>query len=182
MLMPAFFKSFWMPTESSIANTGPIVPISRSRLLAAYSIIILFVGGSIIEICRDTEHWPWSCYPMYSYPLQGETFNDLRLYGVTRANTEIDLYDHGEYLQPFDPARLIQGLEKNSLKPDLHNGLLNVLERYELLRRQGRFSGPVLSGIRMYRVYWHLDPLGRNITSPDKMDLILEVKLPEQKL
>jgi hypothetical protein len=141
------------------------------------------LGGSILDAVRDTEHWPWSCYPMYSYMQIGTTFDDYRLYGVAKQNpdTEISLFTDERYLQPFDQSRLAEILETVHGDPRLHDGLLNCLTRYEALRRGGRIDGPELVKLRMYHVLWTLDPFGATIEKPDRKELIDEVALPDEK-
>ena len=168
--------AFWAPAEPSPGKT----PMSRRRLLVVYGLIAFILGGSLLDCVRDTEHWPWSCYPMYSYPETATTFDDYRLYGVPKDNpdTEISLFLDERYLQPFDQSRLSLVLEESLWKPDLREGLENCLTRYEALRRGGRHEGPELVKLRMYHVFWTLDPAGANIEKPDRKELIEEVTMP----
>ena len=60
----------------------------------------------------------------------------------------------------------------------LHNTPILVLTAYanEELRRDGKHDKPALEGVRLYRVSWELDPWARNIATPNRKDLIFEVK------
>ena len=176
--MNAFSKIFWAPAEPEKETPPSVAPIGRQRLLVAYGVIAFIVAGSFLDAVRDTEHWPWSNYPMYSQPENDPTFNDLRLYGVPKSdpNTEFSLYaTDARYLQPFDPSRLAAILE--TLNPQkLHVGLQDCLNRYEALRRGGHHDGPELLYLRVYRCYWSLDPTGATIEHPDRKVLIDQVQ------
>jgi hypothetical protein len=168
---------FWAPSEPAAGRT----PMTRRRVLVVYGLMAFIFGGSLLDCVRDTEHWPWSCYPMYSYPETATTFDDYRLYGVPRENpdTEISLFLDERYLQPFDQSRLSLVLEESLWNPRLREGLENCLTRYEALRRGGRHEGPELVKLRMYHAFWTLDPTGANIEKPDRKELIEEVALPQ---
>jgi hypothetical protein len=169
-----FWSLFWAPTEAS--QSPAVSPLSRERLLVAYSIIGVIVIGSFLDMARDTEHWPWSNYPMYSQPENDPKFNDLRLYGVPKSDptTEFSLFTDSRYLQPFDQSRLAMILETLSGQK-LHEGLQDCFNRYESLRRRGAHDGPPLQALRVYRCYWTLDPTGATIEHPDRKVLIDEV-------
>ena len=169
-----FWGIFWAPAEAS--QTPAVVPLSRQRLLVAYAVIAVIAVGSFLDMARDTEHWPWSNYPMYSQPENDPQFNDLRLYGVPKSDptTELSLYTDSRYLQPFDPSRLAMILETLSGQK-LHEGLLDCFNRYESLRRRGAHEGPPLQALRLYRCYWTADPAGSTIERPDRKVLIDEV-------
>ena len=147
---------FSAPSEPAVGKT----PMPRRRILVAYGVMAFILVGSLLDCVRDTEHWPWSCYPMYSYMETGTTFDDYRLYGVSKKNpgTEISLFTDERYLQPFDQSRMAEILLAVQSSPRLHDGLLNCLTRYEALRHGGRHDGPELVKLRMYHVFWTLDP------------------------
>ena len=157
--------------------------MGRRRVLVVYGLMGFIVGGSLLDAVRDTEHWPWSCYPMYSYMETGTTFDDYRLYGVLKENpeTEISLFTDERYLQPFDQSRLAEALDQALGDSRLHEGLRNCLNRYEALRRAGGMRGRNWLKLRMYHVFWTLDPIGKTIEKPDRKELIDEVTLPAGK-
>jgi hypothetical protein len=180
LMLPGFWTMLFTPTRIPQEANAAHVPMSRRRMFAAYGVILFIIGGSFLDLARDTEHWPWSCYPMYSYPESGTTFSDLRLYGVIAGDpkSELPLYNDERFVQPFDQSRMAEVLAKTSWMPGIDDGLRNCLKRYETLRRAGRHDGPALSGLRLYKVYWTLDPWGANIDKPDKKVLLHEVSLP----
>lgn len=180
-IFPPIRRAIWAPTEAVDASS-PIRPMRRKGIVAAYLLIIAVVGGSLLDLARDTEHWPWSNFPMYSQvDEQGPTFEDYRLYGVLKSDqSELCLSTDARYLQPFDPSRLAEALIRLSNDPRLKEGLLDCLKRYEYLRQSGAHNGPPLTALRMYRVRFTLDPWGRNTEQPDQKSLICQVSLPAQ--
>jgi hypothetical protein len=169
---------FWAPSQPAAG----IAPMPRRRVTVVYAVMALILGGSLLDAVRDSEHWPWSCYPMYSFMETGTTFDDYRLYGVPTQNpgTEISLFTDERYLQPFDQSRLAEILNYVKDDPRLHDGLVNCLTRYEALRHGGRHDGPELAKLRMYHVFWTLDPWGATIEKPDRKELVEEVALHEK--
>jgi hypothetical protein len=180
MLLPGFRRAMAAPSRND-PNDKQGHPMSRRGLVVAYLALVPILAGSAVDVCRDSEHWPWSCYPMYSYPDSSRHFDDYRLYGVPAGNPsgEIPLCNDSRYIQPFDNSRLAGALATVVGKPGLHGGLVDCLVRYERLRRAGRHNGPLLITIRLYHVFWTLDPTGRNIDSPDRRELIDEADLPD---
>jgi len=158
----------------------PDKTISRGRLAVIYGLILFIVGGSFLDLVRDTEHWPWSCYPMYSEPERGTKFDDVRLYGVLASDrtTEISLFTDERYLQPFDQSRIAEILRVVWDKPGFDKALWNCLNRYDALRKAGKHDGPELAGLRVYHVFWTLDPYGRTIEHPDSKDKLAEIMRP----
>lgn len=180
ILTPAFWRMFWAPTKP----TGTAPPMSRGRLLVPYGLLLLIAGGTLVDVVKDAEHWPWSPYPMYSYMWVQKHYDDYRLYGVPKDNpdTEFSLFTDERYLQPFDQSRmgavLTQLIDTNDFA-DLHVGLIDCLRRYEMYRRAGRHNGPELTSLRVYHVFWTLDSYGSTIEKPDRKEKIDEVTLAE---
>jgi hypothetical protein len=152
------------------------------RIWLVYVLMAALVGGSLYDLVRDTEHWPFSQYPMYAQVVYKRELERIWLFGVTdeQRPREIPLLAY-PYIQPLNQARLLKGLEKMSYRPDgqrlLTEASRDCLVRYEALRRRGRHQGPALQGIRCYRLYWKLDPWARNVGSPDRKQLLTEVRL-----
>jgi hypothetical protein len=160
--------------------TASVNPISRGRLAVIYGLFVLILGGSFLDLIRDTEHWPWSCYPMYSEPERGTTFDDVRLYGVLASDrtTEISLFTDERYLQPFDQSRIAEILRSVWDRPNFDKALWNCLNRYDAARKAGEHDGPELAGLRVYHTFWTLDPYGRTIEHPDRKDLLAQIMKP----
>jgi hypothetical protein len=151
--------------------------IGRQHIWLAYAIIAVISGGSLFAIIKDTEYWPFSPYGMYSDMRRERSLIRRRLFGVTAGDRsqETPLVDY-QYIRPFDEERLSRALSRIPKKSDeQREALRDCLVRYEELRRAGSHHGPPLQGIRLYQVYWQLDPWARNVDQPNHRDLILEV-------
>lgn len=44
--------------------------------------------------------------------------------------------------------------------------------------KAGKHDGPELAGLRVYHVFWTLDPYGRTIEKPDSKDKLAEIMKP----
>ena len=187
------YRTFQSPGRVSSGRMGmdaflrnPQMNLEKRRLWLVYALLALLVGGSLYDMVTRIEHWPFSPYPMFSGVRRDRSLNVLRLFGVIEGNLghEIPLVK-SEYIHPMDEARLRVGLRwitrSNHRQQLLREALQDSLMRYESLRREGRHDGPPLQGIRLYRVYWKLDPWARNVERPDHRDLVFEVMRPEKK-
>jgi hypothetical protein len=160
--------------------------MSRGRLLVAHGLIAVIIGGSAFDIAFESEHWPFSNYGMYSGVERTHTLRVIRLFGVVTdaaGDVEVPLVDY-DALRPLDQARVAAGLEwiiattygdESKRREQLTRAVVDIERRYEDLRRQGSNRGPRLRAVRMYRVFWRLDPWARNVDTPDSKELLLEV-------
>lgn len=151
--------------------------MGRERIWLVYTIIAVVAGGSLFAIIRDAEYWPFSPYGMYSDVRRERSLIRRRLFGVLAGDgsQEIPLVDP-QYIRPFDEERLSRALSQMPRNSDKRReALRDCLVRYEELRQAGRHHGPPLQGIRLYQVYWQLDPWARNVDQPYRRDFMLEV-------
>jgi hypothetical protein len=136
------------------------------------------IGGSLYDIVRDEEHWPFSQYPMFSGVWRAPTFTWLRVFGVTAAGHEFPL-DANKYILPFDQSRLPKALRRIVASPEraprLPEALAGIFSRYHELAREGRHDGPPLAALRLYELEWTIDPHAANVDRPDWRRLIAEV-------
>jgi hypothetical protein len=157
-------------------ESSSITAMSRPRLLVVYALGAVIFGGALADLVRDTEHWPFSQYPMFSYMQQAKTYSMLRLYGVVQRSPLIEVpLDSNLYLEPFDNSRLPAALQIAIRENRLDEGVTDCLTRYEALRRADRHGGPPLVAMRLYRLTWALDPSASNVDRPDRKDLLSEV-------
>ena len=164
--------------------------MKTARIGMVHLIIGLITAGSLFDLVTDSEHWPFSQYPMFasiSQDTRDHTLSLLRLFGVLKAdvNQEIPLVQY-EYIYPFDQNRLQAALATRG-GPEGRDQLLTAalhdcLNRYEALRQAGRHDGPVPQGVRLYRLSWRLDQAAQNVDQPDRRQLILEVIPPAREL
>ncbi len=181
-----------------VKQNQPINPISGQTLREHYRIaplrlllvhlgLFVILAGSLFDIATGREHWPFSPYPMFSSIEREPVEEKVRLYGVplgesngggATTDEEFPLLDEAA-IQPFDEARLASGLRKLQRRgddPALRAAMSDVLARYETLRLAGQQDGPPLQAVRLYELSWTLDPLARNVDTPDARVLLLEVK------
>ncbi len=146
-----------------------------------YPCLGLFVAGSLFDIATGREHWPYSPYGMYSSVERARSLQTLRLIGITRAGSQFPLVAN-RYLWPFNRSSLRWTLGRLNESADraqrLPAALEDCLRRYEERRRAGRHDGPPLQALGLYRVWWTLDPLARNVDRPDRQELLMQVRAP----
>ncbi len=161
------------------------VQMGKRREFFVYALIFMIAGGSLFDIVADKEHWPFSPYPMFSFVRRDYSLNKLQLYCVTESEPPLEMPLDAQYIQPFNTSRLSAALEGmlKSASPNQHLNevLQDILVRYEVLHCLGRHNGPPLRGIRLYRLYWHLNPWARNVERPDRRKLILEIMGPTKR-
>jgi hypothetical protein len=181
-------STFTVSGAQAVAKTvmpEPLQKPARPRVLLVYGVITLITIGSLFDIVTGREHWPFSPYPMYATVTRERSLTVLRLYGVTKEAParEMPLVAL-RYIQPFTSARLegaLRTIKARRGRQPLKAALSDCLRRYEKLRRAGRHEGPPLQGIRLYRVYWKLDPWARNVDCPNRKELILEAGTPRRE-
>lgn len=165
-------------------NVPPPAPgMSRLRLLLIHAAIAVVVLGHLRSLITDTEDWPFSRYPMYSYPPPKELIA-YRVVGVVggrsavEAEREVPL-TNPRYFRPLSYlavgatlSRLDQRLDREAA---LDGAILQLAARYEALRRAGRHDGPPLTGMRLYKLSWSVQPDAGNGDTPDRRELVREV-------
>ena len=158
--------------------------MSKARLWFVHGLILFIFASSAFDIAAKKVSWPFSSYPMFSELRREPTLTFIELFGIPEAEPtqEIPLVDF-EYLQPFDRARLagaFKRLKSRAHREELLRGALDdLLARYETHRREGRHHGPPLRGMRIYELYWRLDPWARNVDEPPRRELWAERVRPE---
>jgi hypothetical protein len=163
------------PAEAP-AESASVVGMSSKRLLIVYALGSIIFGGAAADLLRDTEHWPFSQYPMFSQIQQAKTYSMLRLYGVLQHSPLVEMpLDDNLYLQPFDNSRLPPALRHALAENRLDEGVTDCLTRYEALRRAKLHKGPPLVAMRLYRLTWTLDSTASNVDRPDAKELLTEV-------
>ena len=143
----------------------------------------MLLVASAYDILRGREHWPFSCYPMYSRVELEPTMTQFRIFGVSAEDPDRELIlQDRRFLEPFDNSRLGQALKRigagDNPEAGLRVALTDCLQRYEALRSAGRHDGPPLRALRLYRLTWVLDPRAANRERPDTRLLIAEVQPP----
>ena len=78
--------------------------MSRGRVWLVYAILAAIVGGHLVEIVTQREHWPFSPYPMWSMASTSWDLQDHRLYGVTDEPTPREILLQKPGTSPRCPA------------------------------------------------------------------------------
>ncbi|HXI27548.1 MAG TPA: hypothetical protein VNG89_03980 [Vicinamibacterales bacterium] len=149
------------------------------RRIIVNTLLAFLVCGSLYDIARDSEHWPFSQYPMFSGIWRATTFRWYRLVGVRDDGVEMVL-DRSRYIRPFDQSRLhlafVQLAERADATLAVPAAVGNALERYERQRLRGMHDGPHLRAMRLYLFEWHLEPDAGNVNRPDGRQLVAEAR------
>jgi hypothetical protein len=154
---------------------------TRWRRRSINAIILGVIGMQLAVVARGGERWPVTPYAMYASEHRGE-ISWYQVYGVTGTG-EFPL-DRYAYHPPLDDPRLSFSFaprpeRANTVRADTGEMLRVVGRLYERARRSGQHDGPVLQGLRVYRVTWLLDPIAANRAQPDQMVLLGEVATGE---
>jgi hypothetical protein len=142
-------------------------------------IFAFLIAGSLYDIIRNEEHWPFSQYPMFNGVWRSSTFTWLRVFGVTADGRELP-FDANRYIAPFDQSRLPKALGQLRDRPDgperLQRALDVLLSRYDALGGEGDHAGPPLAALRLYELTYTIDPAAANVNHPDSRRLLAEVR------
>jgi GT2 family glycosyltransferase len=146
-----------------------------SRIVLVHALLALIVGGSLWDIARDREHWPFSQYPMFSSVERDWSHRTLRVFAVSAGGSEAPLLDSA-LLQPFDQCRL-----STSLIRMRQNG--RALQTV-LADTYGRVASRVVprgdvAALRLYELRWKLTPGASTDARPDSRLLLAEYRPAE---
>jgi hypothetical protein len=167
----------WTASEVPGRADSAGINMSKARLFVVYGLGAIILGGGLSDLVRDTEHWPFAQYAMFSETEMSNTYTMFRLYGVLDESPLVEVpLDSDLYLQPFDNSRLTPALQYAAKNNRLDEAVTNCLVRYDTLRRAGRHNGPPLVAMRLYRVTWTLEPSAGNVDRPDHKELLAEVR------
>jgi hypothetical protein len=170
------------PTEASTHPHSRGTGMSRLRLLLVHAAIAVVVLGHLRSLITNTEDWPFSRYPMYSYPPPKELIA-YRLAGVVgggpaEPERELPLTNY-QYFRPISYLAAGATLGRLNGRPErakeLDAAMGELAARYEALRRDGRHNGPPLRRLRLYRLSWSVQPGASNSDRPDRRELVHEV-------
>ena len=165
--------------------------MSKLRFLFANGVIGFLIICSLVALAIDKEPWPFSNYPMFSYLAGGTgkdySFTKAQFYGVLQEEPHQEFPLRGSYIEPFQEDRLINYFQRIDLEKDyrlkadpakrqqlLNEATRDLFAQYETLRQAGRHDGPPLQGIKLYQLYWQLDPRAGNVDQPDHRKLLAE--------
>jgi hypothetical protein len=161
--------------------------MGRLRLLVVHAAIAFIVLGHLRSLVTDSEDWPFSRYPMYSYPPPKElvAYRIAAVVGggsAAEPEREVLLMDRRSFRPMTHLAvgstlsRLDQRLDREAA---LDEALLQLAARYEAGRRAGKHDGEPLRRLRLYKLVWSVLPDAANSGTPDRRDLVREVTVDD---
>ena len=116
---------------------------------------------------RGVDFWPISFYPMFSRVRERAHLDHLALTALPADGSAAFPLFRSEMIHPYGWYRQRRGLRElldgPGGVPAVRVGLADVARRYEQNRRAGRHGGPPLSGIRLERVDYDLDPAAEGL-------------------
>lgn len=165
--------------------------LSRSRAWTIHALILLVLGGHVIDIVTFDERWPFSRYSMFNF-IAKRSFGCMMIYGVTSDGREFGLRDQA-FTEPFIPralavafenltGKVVAGQTHNTLemaggRERVAEVLRDCLRRYDARRQQKLHDGPELVAMRLYLVGWDLEPFARNTNTPERRELLADSSL-----
>ena len=141
-----------------------------------YAIAAFLVLPHLMEIVRQTEHWPFSNYPMWARVSHEWHQRQVVPMGVLadERDGEISLTDPA-YFAPMPLYYQRLNFAKAAGRARVRDKVLgDYLAAYERRRSAGLHSGPRLGGIRLYEHYWMMDRHASNATEPERRTLLYE--------
>ena len=144
------------------------------RVWLVYGIVAVLTLGHLMEIVRQTEHWPFSNYPMWARVTRDWNVRVADPVGVTAANPslEVKLTDP-RYFAPMPVYYQRLNLER-AARRKRDDMLRDYLARYERRRAAGEHDGPPLRGVRVYENGWLMDRDASNVATPERRTLLYE--------
>jgi hypothetical protein len=160
--------------------------MTRRRCLLIHAALILLIVGHFYDIVLDTEHWPFSQYPMFRTAQIERSLTRMELYGVTRESPHQEFplrqvsgdFSFGEVRENAIFRRISRSKEfmPEERQQMLNDSLLDALVKYEDGRVAGEHDGPALQGIKLYEATWQLDDPAKSIADPpDQQKIIHEI-------
>ena len=135
-------------------------PISRGKMWLVFGLCAVIVLGHLADLALQREHWPYSNYPMWSFPSRGWEVKREMLRGVTDEPVPREIYITPNLIYPIpywmvvvQMGRSTDLLKKGDARQaeSVTQGLLTL---YENRRKAHLHDGPPLKSIRLYQVTW----------------------------
>jgi len=169
-------------------TSASIVPMKRWRTWLVAALAAFIVVGHAYDIAAQTEHWPFSFYPMYGRVQKKPTLQMLALYVLTpdphnrRKMKRFRVID-GDYVPPLNEVRLRNILMAAWGRDGSRSGeveqtaavLRDYLRAYESRRVAGAHAGPPVVEAQLCRITWRVKQ-GAVDRTPRKIESLLGVR------
>lgn len=173
-----------MPVVTGRSNNPPdeghVAPSAMRpwRVRVVSAVVLLVIVGHLHEVARQSEHWPFSNYPMWATVTREWDVTQAMPVGVSADDStgEIVLTDPAYFApMPIFHQRLALDRAARRQKDAV---LRDYLSHYERRRRAGLHAGPELRGIRVYQLAWTMDRHASNAETPGQKRLLYEYPPP----
>lgn len=152
----------------SVAQAVPVTqpaapPMKRRRVWIVYGLLAVIVGGHLVEVVTQREHWPFSPYQMWSVPSLGWEMDRPILRGVTAepAPREVAITPGQVYPIPYQTVVVnMQDASKAVAKGEPAKAKViidGLMAHYNARLAAGKNGGTKLKDLRLYTVTWKMD-------------------------
>ena len=155
-------------------------PMRPWRVWLVTGVVAVLVLGHLMEVVRQSEHWPFSNYPMWARVSTEWHETQVVPVGVTAAEVPAEVaLTNPAYFAPMPLYYQRLNFRAVANKPQQREKLLrDYLDRYERRRARHLHDGPPLKGIRLYELYWTMDRGATNVDRPERRTLVYEYPPP----
>jgi len=147
----------------------PGIPRYRRWLVGAFAGVLVL--GHLADVVTGSEHWPFSCYPMYARLQRSTSYETIRLVGVTVGAPPREV--------PMDTPFLRSNFARLGRLPDREVRLQEAVEVYANAVGWDRPNdfGP-FNAYRVYEQRWTLRADVDPVRPPDRATLLAELRRP----
>lgn len=149
--------------------------MSRFRIWLVSALVLFIVAGHLVDAWKQSEHWPFSCYPMFAGVNRPDSFTSEELRGVMPDGREIPITSAMMGIMGTNRIRpsLFRLYNQRNRKngPGLaaaESALHGLLNDYEARRSRREHDGPALSGMKFYQLRWDFDWWAKNRDTPQR--------------
>jgi hypothetical protein len=147
------------------ALPGAVPPprVSQRSRWVVLGLLLVIVGGHLVEVVTQREHWPFSPYQMWSRPSLGWEVNREMLRGVTDEPTPREVPLAPGQLDPIPYQMVVVNLQtankavRNNDPAKAKRLIDGLLTHYNNRVAAGKNTGPKLKALRLYQVTWLMD-------------------------
>jgi hypothetical protein len=174
---------------SGDSTATPAAPMRRSRIWIVYALFAVIVGGHLVEVATQREHWPFSPYQMWSKPSVGWDVKREMLRGVTDEPTPREVSITPQQLYPIPYQMVVVNMQqanravKEGNTKQADTIIRGLLEHYNNRRAAGKHDGPPLKELRLYQITWKMDTDASeaSLQNPTETKLLFPVLTDEQR-
>ena len=153
------------------------VDVSPGQRRIAYATLAFVTILSGVSIAAEVELFPFSYFPMFSN-IHDAREQISKLYIVGLVGDEQHEFT-GKEVRSFTRTR-VRDLYRYAKRLRKRDGLRSFAEKILVLQERWRekegVDTPRLDGIQVYFYHWNLDARAENVATPDRRELLIEVR------